>query len=163
VRIKQPETTVTQEKSHEDLRGTKQSPLIIEVAPTTKTDAERAEETKERERITELERNKDKSDSDIVRYTGELAFFTKGLFAATVALVLATIGLGVAAVVQSLDLKKSFNLARDEFISTHRPRIVIRQIAIWNKKAYQKFLEGEPFRFVPAEKIDGHFVLGKYR
>jgi hypothetical protein len=79
VRIKQPETTVTQEKSHEDLRGTTQSPLIIEVAPTPKTDTERSEETKERERITELERNKEKSDSDIVRYTKELAFFTPNL------------------------------------------------------------------------------------
>lgn len=111
VRIKQPETTVTQEKSHEDQRGTKKSPLIIEIAPTPKTDSERAEETKERERITELERNKEKSDSDIVRYTGELAFFTKGLFAATVALVLATIGLFIAAFIQSREMKNSIAIS----------------------------------------------------
>jgi hypothetical protein len=144
VRIKQPETTVTQEKSHEDLRGTKQSPLIIEVAPTPKTDTERAEETKERERITELERNKEKSDSDIVRYTGELAFFTKGLFAATVALVLATIGLGVAAFFQSRDTKRavvaaeqsataaqhSMYLSIKEFSASHPPQFKIHFIRL---------------------------------
>jgi hypothetical protein len=80
MRVKQPETTVTQEKSHEDKRGTEQSPFIVKVTPTPKTDNERAEETKERERIMESEMKKEKSDTDIVTYTGELAFFTRGLF-----------------------------------------------------------------------------------
>ena len=123
MRVKQPETAVTQEKSHEDQRGTEQSPLIVKVAPTIKTDNERAEETKERERITESERKKEKSDSDIVRYTGELAFFTKGLFVATVALVLATIGLLVEARRQARDMKASIDVAENPLVLLKNPQV----------------------------------------
>jgi hypothetical protein len=111
VRVKQPEATITQPKSPEDQRGTEQSPLIVKVAPAPKTDAERAEEAKESERIAEADRKKEKSDADLVKYTAELAFFTKALFAATVALVIATIGLGFAAFRQSRDMKSSIAVA----------------------------------------------------
>ena len=105
--IKQPTTTISQEKSHEEQRGTEKSPLIVKVAPAQKTDTERADETKERERMAEAERNKIKADSDIVKYTGELASFTRYLFYATVALGIATIGLLVAAYFQSRDTKRA--------------------------------------------------------
>jgi hypothetical protein len=107
VRVKQPETAVTQEESHEDKRGTEQSPLIVKVAPTPKTDEQRIEETKERERIANTERKKEQSDAKLVEFTGELAWFTKGLFVATSALVIATLALGVAAFFQSRDMKSS--------------------------------------------------------
>jgi hypothetical protein len=107
MRIRQPEAQITQPISGEEQRGTEQSPLIIKVAPSTKTDDQRTEEAKEHERIAESDRKKEKSDSDLVKYTSELAFFTKGLFAATVALVLATFGLGVAAFFQGRDTKRA--------------------------------------------------------
>lgn len=111
MREKQPETAVTQEKTNEDQRGTEQSPLIVKVAPTPKTDDERAEETKERDRIANADRKKEEFDAKVVEYTGELAFFTKSLFFATGALVFATLGLCVAAFRQSRDMKSSIAVA----------------------------------------------------
>jgi hypothetical protein len=111
VRVKQPETAVTQGKTNEDQRGTEQSPFIVKVAPAPKTDDERAEETKERDRIANADRKKEESDTKVVEYTGELAFFTKSLFIATAALVFATLGLCVAAFRQSRDMKSSIAVA----------------------------------------------------
>jgi hypothetical protein len=130
MRVKQPESTVTQEKSHEDQRGTEQSPLIVKVAPVPKTDEQRTEETKERERIANAERKKEESDAKLVEFTGELAWFTKGLFVATSALVVATVALGIAAFFQSRDIKQSLKLARDEFNATHRPKLIVRSFQI---------------------------------
>jgi hypothetical protein len=95
-----------------DQRGTDQSPLIVKIARTPKTDEERTEETKERERKAESDRNKEKSDADLVKYTAELASFTERLFYATVVLGLATIGLLLFAAVQSRDTKASISVAR---------------------------------------------------
>jgi hypothetical protein len=95
--IKQPESATSQPIRPEDQRGTEQSPLIVKVAPAPKTDAEREEEAKERERVANSERQKEKSDAELVKYTAELAFFTKWLGYSTLALVLATVGLGVGA------------------------------------------------------------------
>jgi hypothetical protein len=41
-RVKQPEATVTEPRGTEEQRGTDQSPLVVKVAPTPKTDDERA-------------------------------------------------------------------------------------------------------------------------
>src|ERR1700722_17717487 len=113
VRVKQPEATVTQPKGTEDQRGTDQSPLIVKLAPTPKTDEERTEEAKEREQKAEADRKKEKSDSDLVAYTAkladytkELSFFTEGLFIATVILGIATIGLLFFAYKQSSDTRR---------------------------------------------------------
>jgi hypothetical protein len=128
VRPKQPDATVAQPKSAEEQRGTEQSPLIVKIAPTPKTDEERAEEAKERERVAQADRNKENSDADIVKYTkelanytGELALFTKGLFGANVLLFIATVGLLIAG-------ERQLRLARAEFISTHRPTIRIKHV-----------------------------------
>jgi hypothetical protein len=106
-KAKQPEAPVSQPKGSEDQRGTEQSPLVVKVAPTPKTGAEREDEAKERERVAQADRQKEKSDADLVKYTSELALFTKGLFYATAALVVATLGLGVAAFFQSRDTRAS--------------------------------------------------------
>jgi hypothetical protein len=106
VRVKQPDTEITKPKSNEHQRGTEQSPVIVKIAPTEKTEDERAEEINERERIANAERNKEKTDADLVKYTGELASFTKYLVGATIALVLATVGLIVAAFFQLRDTRR---------------------------------------------------------
>jgi hypothetical protein len=109
----QPAPTDIQSKGPEDQRGTEQSPLIVKIAPTPKTDDDRAEEAKERERIAESERRKEKADADLVKYTAELARFTALLFYATGVLGVATFGLLVAAFFQSRDTKTSVRVARD--------------------------------------------------
>jgi hypothetical protein len=128
--VQQPAPAVAQQKSPEEQRGTEQSPFIIKVAPTPKTESERADEAKDRERIAESERKKEKSDADLVQYTEELARFTKWLFVATVILGIATSGLLVAAAFQAYLTRKSIDLARAEFISTHRPKLRIRRIIL---------------------------------
>lgn len=88
-------------------RGTEQSPLVVKVAPTAKTDTEREAEARERERVERSEKQKEKSDADLVEYTAELALSTQRLFFATCGLVIATLGLGLAAVFQSRDMRRS--------------------------------------------------------
>jgi hypothetical protein len=104
---KHPETEAVTAAAAQEQRGTEQSPIVVRIVPTPKTESEREEEAKEHDRISSSERQKEKSDSDLVNYTAELALFTKGLFFATAFLVLATIGLGIVAILQSRDLKRS--------------------------------------------------------
>ncbi len=75
-------------------------PIVVNVSPPQKTHEEIEQEAKER---------KDKSDVDrkLVTLTGDLANYTFGLFVATGALVLATIGLCVFGWKQSRDMKES--------------------------------------------------------
>jgi hypothetical protein len=163
VRVKQPETAVTQEKSHEDERGTEQSPLIVKVAPAPKTDDERAEETKERARIANADRKKEESDAKLVEFTGELAFFTKSLFLATAALVIATLGLGVAAFRQSRDMKSSIAAANkaadaakqsaDALTATERGILIEKISSVDFKRAYsvaESYLTAQAWRFATS-------------
>jgi hypothetical protein len=128
--VKQPTAATEKPISREDQRGSEQSPLIVKIAPTPNTEDERAEETKERERVAQIERNKQKSDADIVKYTAQLAEFTKLLFYATGALVFATVGLLVFAGLQSRDTRRSIDLARAEFISSHRPLMKVKLVEL---------------------------------
>jgi hypothetical protein len=119
VEVKQPEAPAIQPKAAEDQRGTDQSPLIVKIAPTPKTDEERAEEAKQREEKAEADRRKEKSDADLNAYTAKLTGFTERLYiatailaAATVLLVLATIGLLWFAGRQARDMKASIEEAR---------------------------------------------------
>jgi hypothetical protein len=99
-RVPQPSTATGQQKASEEQRGTEQLPLIIKVVPSPKTEEDRANEAADRQRMAESERNKEQSDTDLAR-------FTKGLFYATIILGGATIGLLIAAFVQSRDTKRS--------------------------------------------------------
>jgi hypothetical protein len=111
-RIIQPPATTEQPKTTEDQRGTEQSPVIVKIIPTTKTDDERAQEKTDRDRIADSERKKEQSDADLVRYTAELADFTRRLFYATIVLAIATAGLLVAAFIQSRDTKATIEQAK---------------------------------------------------
>jgi hypothetical protein len=55
--------------------------------------------------------------------------------------------------------QQSIDLVRDEFISTQRPRINIRQIAIWHPSRFDNFMNGEPFQFIADEKIHGRVFI----
>lgn len=63
------------------------------------------------------------SDRKLVEYTGELSFFTKWLAIATVVLAL-------IAIWQGRLLNRTVDLGREEFISTHRPRLVVRRVSV---------------------------------
>jgi hypothetical protein len=59
-----------------------------------------------------------------------LGYYTKWLMIGTAVLAFATIALGIATVGLYVSGERQFGLARDEFISTHRPKLVVRQFQI---------------------------------
>jgi hypothetical protein len=77
-----------------------QPPVTVNVLPTPKTDAERAEEATERKEKMELNRQ-------IVKFSAGLYYATIGLAAATILLVITIGGLTVFAMGQSRDMKAS--------------------------------------------------------
>jgi hypothetical protein len=118
-----PPSQISQPESAKEKPQAQQPPIIVNVIPSPKTDAERAEEAEDR-------RQKAETDTKLANYTGELAFFTKGLFVATVILGIATIGLLIAAFFQSRDMKASIaaaehanELNREIFVASHRPSL----------------------------------------
>src|SRR6266403_1778265 len=94
---------------------------------------------------------KEKSDEALARYTLWLTIFTGILAFATVALGIATVGLYAAG-------EKQFSLARQEFISTHRPKITVYSLAFAGSMADTKPIPIS-FRYVnsgDSDAIDGH-------
>lgn len=67
-------------------------------------------------------------DRRLAEYTGKLSTYTENLARYTFWLVIVTAVLAGIGVWQGCQLKRSIDLARDEFISTHRPKIIIRAI-----------------------------------
>ena len=63
----------------------------------------------------------------IARYNGDLVVFTAILATATIILAVATVGLGIGTIFQ-------IRLARAEFIQTHRPQIILRDVWMENNK-----------------------------
>ena len=135
-----------QQATKADQRGTKNTPFVIEALPSkhthTKTDDEKKQEqVKAREDSLIAE-----STFALAVITGFLALFTLGLMIFTYRLWTATVGLvkgtEITARQQAVDMresldianqsantsKESINLAREEFISTHRPNIRLKHI-----------------------------------
>lgn len=111
---RQPEQTQTdpaQKPSTSNQQGTAAPPIIVNVHPAPKTEAEAAEERRERHEKADLDRR-------LVELTAELAHFTAGLFYATAAVAIATVflviatgGLGYFGWRQSKDMKSSVRVA----------------------------------------------------
>jgi hypothetical protein len=66
---------------------------------------------------------KEKTDEALARYTWWLTFFTGILAFATIGLGISTLGLYLAG-------ERQLKLARNEFVSTHRPKLIIRQLQL---------------------------------
>jgi hypothetical protein len=130
---KQPPAQIAQPEGGKEQSKPQQAPIVVNVAPAPKTEAERAEESEDR-------RKKAETDTKLADYTGQLAFFTKGLFVATVVLGIATIGLLVAAYFQSRDMKASIAVANkaanaaelnaEAAIAVELPRIGLSKITL---------------------------------
>jgi hypothetical protein len=103
------QTQSAQQPAATDQRGSEQSPAFIKIIPIPKTNAEAAQEAADR---------KQKADSDrsLIGWTAAVAAFT---------LVLAAVGAW-----QGIQLKRSVDLARSEFASVHRPKLIVRQFVL---------------------------------
>jgi hypothetical protein len=99
---KQNPSKSNQQKNTQQERGTDDSPVVVKVIPTEKSrgdlDAEKARQD---------------SDRQLLKLTGDLANYTRLLFAATAALFLATIGLVVVGFRQVRDASRSIKAAED--------------------------------------------------
>lgn len=102
----------TKKTATPDARGTEQSPIAIKVIPPSVTDKKSAADNKERD-------GKSESDWWLVRLTGVLAII--GF------LQLIVFGQQARRLRQTVTtMEDTADLARKEFISTHRPKIILR-------------------------------------
>jgi hypothetical protein len=97
-----------------------QPPITVNVLPTPKTEAERAEEANERQ-------EKAERDRQMVKFTTGLYYATIGLAAATIFLVIAITGLGVFALVQSRHLKASIAAAAKAKLASDQSAVATSQ------------------------------------
>jgi hypothetical protein len=103
------QTQAAKQPTATDQRGTEQSPAFVKIIPTPKTAAEAIQDAKDRD-------EKASSDLWIIRWTGAVALFT---------LVLAGVGAW-----QGVQLKRSVDLARAEYLSSHPPRLIVRHVGL---------------------------------
>ena len=131
-----PEANPKQHEQHAaaDQRGTESSPVFIKVIPTMTVEPQ---PTKETDNCNEYL----SPEWWMIYITGALVLFTLGLMIYTAKLWRATNTLAEDAkrtadrqadqMKQSLAIaQESITLAREEFISTHRPRIIVRRVSI---------------------------------
>jgi hypothetical protein len=106
----QPAQTNQASKPYE--RGTEQSPVIVKILPTKESEEKAAADTHREDEKTENDRR--------------LARFTELLFWATVALSVIAFFQLIVFGWQGIQLKRTVDLGREEFISTHRPLLRIK-------------------------------------
>lgn len=111
-----------------DQRGTDQIPLTVKVLPsegtkdkTEKEDRERAEQAGINKKLADETERLANETQTLGWYTGKLAIFTLLLF-------FAAVGQIWLFVWQLRLIRKGIDLTKDEFISTHRPRIILRDV-----------------------------------
>lgn len=105
-----------------------QAPITVNVLPTPKTEAERADEARERKEKADLDRRLVQFTADLATYTERLYYATLAVAIATICLVLATGGLAAFEFVQSRDMKAAIKAANDSASAA----ITSNQIAVTN-------------------------------
>jgi hypothetical protein len=135
--LSQPKST--EQPTATNKRGTEEVPLIVKVLPTQKAPDDAKHEA---------EQQSDKSESDwwLVKLTGVLG-------------VMALLQL-LAFCWQGIQLKRSVDFMRDEFVTSHRPKLSIRDIRVWQGvDGYEAFNKTTPFEFVAGEKVYAHLTI----
>jgi hypothetical protein len=140
------ETKTTQQPAASDQRGTEQSPVIVKMLPTKESEEKAAADAHREDEKTENDRR--------------LARFTELLFWATCALsVIALFQLFVFGW-QGIQLKRSVSAAKEatelgnkEFISTHRPKIIVYDLVFSGDLTEEKPIPIS-FRYVNAGDSD---------
>ncbi len=82
-----------------------QSPIVVNIAAPEKPAHEKEQDAKDRA-------EKAETDRKLVEFTGQLAYYTFGLFAATIALVIATCVMAYLGFRQARDMKESLVIAK---------------------------------------------------
>jgi hypothetical protein len=120
-------------------------PIIVNVSPPQKTHEEIEQEAKERAERSDVDRRIVNLTENLADLTGNLAKFTFGLFVTVIALVLATIGLGIFSWRQSRDMKDAIAVAKDTAsaamlharaaVSVELPKIILSRVDLGDTAA----------------------------
>jgi len=139
---RQTQPSAAQQNPAANQQAPAQPPIIVNVLPAPKTEAERTEEAREREEKTDLDRRLVKFTADLASYTERLYYPTLAVPIATIFLVLATAGLAVFGFVQSRDMKASVaaaqraaeaaNLSAQASINVQLPRLAARSMSLYD-------------------------------
>jgi len=133
-------------------------PIIVNVSPPQKTSEEIEQEAKEREEKSDLDRK-------VVKLTGDLANYTFGLFAATVALVLATLGLGIFGWKQSRDMKGSIAVAKESADAAKRSAEITEKAFTLLERPYvipEDVGDLHPVKYFGTDSGFVQFQIGNY-
>ena len=114
-------------------------PIIVNVLPSPKTEAERAEEARARQEKTDLDRRLVEFTADLATYTARLYYATLAVAFATICLVLATAGLAVFAFFQSRDMKASIAAANAAATAAEQANILTRDIFIAEQRPWLRW------------------------
>ena len=109
--------------------GTESNPLVVKMAQPS--DSEKETQSKREERKENLEKELNSLTGKLADYTNDLSRFTSIL-----------VGIAFLQLVvfwwQGKQLRKTVDIGREEFISTHRPKIVLRRFSIVEDSVTQR-------------------------
>lgn len=184
--LQQPDAKGSEQHTAQKERGTEEAPIFAKIIHPEKTSqALQEEEDKKREEADDRAR-KARADEKLVELTGDLALYTKLLFAATAALAIVTCALvavgfrqvkdakdSIAAAVTAANAAKaSTELAERQFVATNRPRLIVRSVTIARgigsdssqRPLYQIGTHiGGSLTVVNAGETDAQIIGGVYR
>ena len=120
-------------------------PIIVNVSPPQKTHEEIEQEAKERAERSDVDRRIVNLTENLANLTGNVAKYTFGLFVTAIALVLATIGLGIFSWRQSRDMKDAIAVAKETAsaamlqaraaVSVELPKIILSRVDLGDTAA----------------------------
>ena len=134
-------------------RGTDEHPFTVQILPSKDAERGAAEEKRHKDEKAEEDRKLTTATICLAVLTGILALFTGGLWWATYRL-----GKDAKATSdrQAVEMQKSLALARKEFISTHRPKIRVRNIVIRRPTPIHA---AQPPLFAPGTLVSGQLYI----
>lgn len=118
----QPQTDTKQSEhpTTQNQRGTEEWPVIVKILPANKSDAEAAEDARERQEKTEGDRKKTELDTKLVNFNGDLAYYTKVLAWVAGFQFLALIGQVIFLRLAFKESRRAGDIARDAMVAGER-------------------------------------------
>jgi len=114
------QTKQTQQAPAADQRGTEQLPVIVKVVPTQKSEAEAAQDARDRQEKAEAERTKAELDRKLVTFNGDLAYYTKILAWVAGFQFLALFGQVIFLRLAFQESRRAGDIARDAMVASNR-------------------------------------------
>src|SRR5713226_1393554 len=110
----------TEQAPAADQRGTEQSPVIVRVVPTPKSESETAKDARDRQEKAEAERTKAELDRKLVDFNSDLAYYTKILAWVAGFQFLALFGQVIFLRLAFQESRRAGDIARDAMVASNR-------------------------------------------